>query len=90
MTIWKSLKPASTTSFVIKEWVRMDILPNGDVTPCIQYPELTFGNLRNLPVMDAWNSPEFERFRASLRRRLLHVCSKCYALYLYDAKRSHL
>jgi radical SAM protein with 4Fe4S-binding SPASM domain len=73
-----------------KEWVRMDVMPNGNVTPCIQYPDIFFGNLKNKTIMEIWNSQEFTKFRRYIRKKLLPVCSKCYALYLYDGGRNQL
>jgi MoaA/NifB/PqqE/SkfB family radical SAM enzyme len=73
--------------FCFKEWIRMDILPDAKVTPCIQYPDLTFGSLKEGSVMDTWNGAAFARFRTRIRRQPLPVCSRCYCLYLYDAQR---
>ena len=76
--------------FCFKQWVRMDVLPSGEVTPCIQYPDLTFGSLRDQSVMDIWNSTTFRDFRQRIGKQPLPVCSRCYCLYLYDARRSVL
>jgi radical SAM protein with 4Fe4S-binding SPASM domain len=73
-----------------KQWVRMDVLPNGDVTPCIQYPDMVFGNLHDRGVSELWNCQEFARFRRFIRQQSLPVCSKCYPSYLYDAGRRYL
>lgn len=74
-------------NFCYKEWARMDVLSNGDVTPCIQFPDITFGNLKEKPVAEIWNSAEFANFRQFVRKQLFSVCSKCYATYLYDGGR---
>jgi radical SAM protein with 4Fe4S-binding SPASM domain len=76
--------------FCYKEWMRMDVLPDGRVTPCIQYPDITFGSLRESSVMAIWNGEPFARFRKRISERLLPVCSRCYCLYLYDAHRKIL
>jgi len=73
-----------------KQWVRMDVTPEGDVSPCIQFPDITFGNLGELSAMDAWNHPDYRAFRRAARQGNLPVCAKCNNLYLYDAKRKHL
>lgn len=76
--------------FCYKEWIRMDVLPDGRVTPCIQYPDITFGSLKECSVMDIWNGHAFEHFRRRISEKLLPVCSRCYCLYLYDARRQVL
>ena len=77
-------------SFCYRQWSRMDITPDGDVTPCILYPDLTVGNLAQESVMQVWNGPSFERFRQLRRREVLPVCAKCNALYLHDSKRKYI
>jgi radical SAM protein with 4Fe4S-binding SPASM domain len=82
------IPPGNT--FCYKQWLRMDITPDGAVSPCVLYPDLTLGNLTDKSVMDVWNSPEYASFRALRREKILPICSKCDALYLYDAKRKVL
>jgi radical SAM protein with 4Fe4S-binding SPASM domain len=76
--------------FCYKEWLRMDVLPDGRVTPCIQYPDITFGSLNEYSVMDIWNGKAFKHFRKRICEEPLPVCSRCYCLYLYDAQRQVL
>ncbi len=76
--------------FCYKQWVRMDVLPNGEVTPCIQYPDIRVGDLKKNEVMEVWNSDCYSKFRVFVRKQLFSVCSKCYCLYLYDKKRMRL
>jgi radical SAM protein with 4Fe4S-binding SPASM domain len=73
--------------FCYKQWIRLDMTPAGDVSPCIQFPDLAFGNVRDKSAVEIWNGPEYARFRAGIRQQLLPVCPKCNALYLYDAGR---
>jgi radical SAM protein with 4Fe4S-binding SPASM domain len=77
-------------SFCYRQWSRMDITPDGDVTPCILYPDLTVGNLRHESVMQIWNGPAFAGFRQLRRQHVLPVCAKCNALYLHDSKRKYI
>jgi hypothetical protein len=56
----------------------------------VLYPDLGVGNLNEKGVMEVWNSPEYAKFRALRREGPLPICSKCDALYLYDAKRKIL
>ncbi|MBP7088156.1 MAG: radical SAM protein [Candidatus Omnitrophica bacterium] len=80
----------SYNSFCYKQWLRMDVMPNADVTPCIQYPDLKMGNLKEEKLNEIWNSSKFKEFRHFIKERLLPVCSRCYVLYLYDKNRAHL
>jgi radical SAM protein with 4Fe4S-binding SPASM domain len=68
----------------------MDVTPDGDVTPCILYPDLKVGNLRDHGVMEIWNSAAYAHFRRVRRDEVLPVCAKCNALYLHDARRKWL
>jgi radical SAM protein with 4Fe4S-binding SPASM domain len=70
-----------------KQWLRMDVTPNAEVTPCALYPDLGVGNLADSDVMEVWNSERYRDFRAFRADHMLPVCRKCDALYLYDAKR---
>ena len=76
--------------FCYRQWTRMDITPEGQVSPCILYPDLTVGDLRQSGVLQIWNSPEFTRFRQVRRDAILPICAKCNGLYLHDSKRKSL
>jgi radical SAM protein with 4Fe4S-binding SPASM domain len=76
--------------FCYRQWSRMDITPDGEVTPCILYPDLIVGNLHEQGVLEVWNSPAFKHFRQFRRKEVLPVCAKCNALYLHDSKRKYL
>ncbi len=73
-----------------KQWVRMDILPDGKVTPCVQFPDLLFGDLHKDSVADIWNSAGYAKFRTLMRKQCLSVCGKCNNIYLYDTRRKYL
>jgi AdoMet-dependent heme synthase len=55
------------------------ISPQGDVTPCVQFP-LVCGSLRSSSFLDIWrSSPQFAEVRG-IRNRDLHVCNSCASL----------
>ncbi len=55
------------------------ISPQGDVTPCVDFP-LVCGNLRQSRFLDIWTlSPHFQEVR-SIRNRDLHTCGSCSQL----------
>jgi len=76
--------------FCYKQWIRMDITPDGTVAPCILYPDVLVGDLRTQSIGDVWNSAASASFRQMRRTERLPVCSKCDVLYLYDAGRRAL
>ena len=77
-------------TFCYKQWLRMDVTPEGKVTPCVRYPDLVFGDLKTEDILQVWNSSHYEKFRKIVRRKTMPICKKCNCLYLYDAKRKHL
>ncbi len=77
-------------TFCYKQWLRMDVTPQGNVTPCVRYPDLIFGDLKQEGVLQIWNSSAYEKFRKIVRCKTMPICNKCNCLYLYDAKRKHL
>jgi radical SAM protein with 4Fe4S-binding SPASM domain len=77
-------------TFCYRQWSRMDITPDGQVAPCILYPDLIVGDLHEQGVMEIWNSAAFAEFRRIRRKEVLPICAKCNALYLHDSKRKYL
>lgn len=73
--------------FCYKQWIRIDISPSGSVSPCIQFPDISFENLQDTDILKIWNSESYVRFRRAIRGKLLPICPKCNSLYLYDASR---
>jgi radical SAM protein with 4Fe4S-binding SPASM domain len=63
--------------------LRCYITPQGDVTPCVQFP-LVCGSLRTSSFSEIWkSSPQFAEVRG-IRNRDLHVCSSCSSLSSCD------
>ena len=65
----------------IVPWMRADILPNGDVYPCIDYPDYIVGNINETPLMELWNGERYVKFRQALMRGLFGICGRCQSLY---------
>jgi len=80
----------SRNSFCYKQWLRLDINPDGKIVPCFLYPDITFGDMNAFSVYGSWNSEDYRRFREFCRKKLLPVCGKCPVLYLYDPRRKVL
>ncbi|MGO4549253.1 radical SAM protein [Paenibacillus sp. 2TAB23] len=62
---------------------RMDFLPNGDVTPCKFFPELSVGNIHDQSIEEVWHGENFGKHREHLSCGLMPICSRCGLLYHY-------
>ncbi len=80
----------SGNSFCYKQWIRMDIMPDGKVVSCQQYPDITMGDLNKNEWFEIWNGEAFKSFRNKILEKPLPVCNKCAPVYLYDRKRKRL
>lgn len=68
----------------------LQVLVNGDVAQCCMgfAGEHIFGNVKEMPLLDIWRSPDFKSFRKEVSRRQyrLEVCKRC----VYDIKDSYV
>ena len=65
----------------VAPWTTIEILPNGDVSTCRDYPDYVVGNIREEGIMTIWNNERYRRFRALLKEKtLLPICSRCCQL----------
>jgi len=65
----------------IQPWVVTEIMPNGDVATCRDYPDYVCGNIPKDRLLAIWNNDRYRRFRMSLRDDgLLPICSRCCGL----------
>ena len=71
------------TRFCNKQWLRLDVLPDGKVAPCVQFPDLTVGDLHVDSVDAIWQGMRNREFQKFVHGRALPICSKCDNLYLY-------
>ena len=64
-------------------WLKSYLLPNGDVTPCPDYPDYIAGNILEQKFMDIWNGERYQKWRRELKgRKLFPVCYRCCDLFL--------
>lgn len=61
---------------------RLDILPNGTVTPCKKFIEFSVGNLYDNNLQDVWTGIPYNKFRELHNNTLMPICSKCEILYM--------
>lgn len=62
----------------------IDIQPNGDLNFCVDFPDYTFGNVKNTPIDVLWQSEAAEQFRQYRRNRPFAVCHRCGAKHMGD------
>ena len=68
-------------------WVKSYLLPNGDVTPCPDFPDYICGNIHEQSFMDIWNGEKYKQWRIELKKRkLFPICYRCCDLFLSDVK----
>lgn len=63
-------------------WVSSDIMPNGDVVTCRDYPDVVVGNIKQDSILTIWNNHPSRAFRMLLKQEggLLPICSRCCGL----------
>ncbi|MEZ5979694.1 MAG: radical SAM protein [Planctomycetota bacterium] len=69
-----------------KQWLRLDVLPDGRVTPCVQFPDLTVGDLREQSVEEVWQGERNREFQRFVSGENLPICAKCNAIYQYGGE----
>lgn len=63
-------------------WVAAQILPNGDVANCRDYPDVVAGNIKDQPFLELWNRGRLVEFRKLLidQGGALPICNRCHGL----------
>jgi MoaA/NifB/PqqE/SkfB family radical SAM enzyme len=62
----------------------IDIQPDGRANFCVDFPDFTFGNVKEATMEQLWNSVEAEHFRQYRRQKPLGVCFRCGAKYMSE------
>lgn len=62
----------------------IDIQPDGSANFCVDFPDFSFGNVRESTIEALWNSEKAEQFREYRRKKLLPVCYRCGAKYMSE------
>jgi MoaA/NifB/PqqE/SkfB family radical SAM enzyme len=60
----------------------IDVQPSGDANFCVDFPDYSFGNVREHSLADLWNSERARRFRERRRHRPFSVCHRCGGKYV--------
>ena len=83
--IWFSdaLTPVeSTTCNNIERLI--DIQPSGEANFCVDFPDYSFGNVKEATIEELWKSEKAARFRDYRREKPLAVCHRCGAKHMAD------
>lgn len=64
----------------------IDIQPDGNANFCIDFPDYSFGNVKNSSIFYIWNSPKANQFRGYIRENLLAICYRCGAKYISEIR----
>lgn len=64
-------------------WFRADILPNGDIYTCLDFPDYVVGNINKDSFLTIWNNRKYQTFRKCLKKQLFPICSRCCGLYQF-------
>lgn len=66
----------------INPWIEINIMPNGDVVPCRDQPDVVMGNVQQESLLDMWNNDKYRKFRKLLKEQggLLPICGRCCGL----------
>jgi len=64
-------------------WIEANIMPNGDVVNCRDFPDIVMGNLLNEDLLTIYNNEKFKKFRRALAKQpdgVFPLCSRCCGL----------
>lgn len=66
----------------ISPWFVAEVMPNGDVAPCRDYPDYITGNLMEQSIFEIWNGERYRKFRCALKENggTFPICSRCCGL----------
>ena len=66
----------------ISPWFVTEVMPNGDVAPCRDYPDYITGNLMEQSIFEIWNGERYRKFRQALKDNggTFPICARCCGL----------
>ncbi len=77
-------EPANTFGHdrCVYPWIVTDIMPNGDVVPCRDYPDYVVGNITEDSIVNIFNGERYRKFRTALKEAggLFPICARCCGL----------
>lgn len=66
----------------VTPWLTMEVMANGDVSPCRDYPDYICGNICDTPVLELYNNEKYREFRKALKEcgGTFPICARCCGL----------
>jgi radical SAM protein with 4Fe4S-binding SPASM domain len=66
----------------IMPWLTAELMPNGDVSLCRDYPDYKIGNITQDSIINIFNSEKAKKFRQVLKEEggLFPICARCCGL----------
>ena len=64
-------------------WYYAQVLPDGDVCFCGDFPDYIIGNVRRQSFREVWMGAKAAAFREKLAREPLPICARCCGNYVY-------
>ena len=60
----------------------IDIQPDGHANFCVDFPDVSIGNVRESSIGEIWRGPKAQTFRAYRREKPLAICRRCGAKFM--------
>jgi MoaA/NifB/PqqE/SkfB family radical SAM enzyme len=60
----------------------IDVQPNGEANCCVDFPDYSFGNVREATLAELFNGERARRFRQCRRQKPFSACHRCGAKYM--------
>lgn len=60
----------------------IDIQPNGDAGCCVDFPDYSFGNVRDASLAELFTGERARKFRERRRQKAFSACHRCGAKYM--------
>ncbi|MBN2089421.1 radical SAM protein [candidate division KSB1 bacterium] len=64
----------------------IDIQSDGEANFCVDFPDYSFGNVKESSIKKIWNSPRANRFQEYRRQNPLAICYRCGAKYIAEIR----
>jgi MoaA/NifB/PqqE/SkfB family radical SAM enzyme len=65
----------------IYPWIVTEIMPNGDVATCRDFPDVVCGNMQEQSILEIFNNEKYRRFRKALKEEgTFPICARCCGL----------
>jgi radical SAM protein with 4Fe4S-binding SPASM domain len=62
-------------------WMVTEIMPNGDVATCRDFPDVVVGNIKKQSILEIFNNEKYREFRKALKEEgVFPICARCCGL----------